>query len=84
MYTFGAGSNLPHAPPVYNTLLPFGSIHDESRTDHSVWLIFTNLQAKQTASIFRLRLKIGHALLQGTAILSKNIPPSSLAYRPKS
>jgi len=51
------------ASPTYNALLPFGSMHSTWRTDHAVWLIFTNVQAKQTASIFRLRLKIGHTVL---------------------
>lgn len=84
MYTLGAGSSLPHAPATYNALLPFGSIHNKSRTGHTVWFTFTNVQAKLTASIFRLRLKIEHTVLQGTAIISKNIRPSTLAYRPKS
>jgi hypothetical protein len=63
MYTFGAGSSLPHAPPTYNALLPFGSAHNKSRTDHAVSLVFTNVQAKGTSPIARLRLKIEHTVL---------------------
>ena len=63
MYTFGAGSSLPHAPPTYKALLPFGSTHNKSRTDRAVWFIFTYVQAEQTVSIVRLRLKIGHTVL---------------------